>query len=265
MLCDDKELLHISAEDASSHELATQLGVSLDAGKGMYLTLQHTYLKQLPANKRGTIYEAIEQFSSSLDFLPKNSPTPSNVAPPLPSSPIPRAPLTPKASIQSLGNQPYPPATPPSSSSSKSPLSQQSSLLSLLSQPSFSLRSNTKPPPPAQKSSLLSSSQTPRSPSRAPPTNAKPWQQQMTNEQPGDALYDDVVSVMSPRLGNSTSDDFTECIYDDIADSKGDDPDTNLYEVPPDSKGGAPDTNVYEVPPDAVTEYNPYDVDYEDI
>ena len=89
-----------------------------------------------------------------------------------------------------------------------------------------------------------------------PPTKQKPGEVRASNEQliysnVDDEIYDDVVGVMSSTNSVTKTGDFAEDIYEDIADR------SNME--------GAPGTSVYEVPADARDNYNPYDVDYEDI
>ena len=252
MLKDDKQLLNIPSEDGSSHEQAKQLGASLDAGKAMYLRLQHTYLTKPPANKRETIYEAIEQFS--LDFMPKNSAAPlqSNEAPPLPSSPIPRAPLTFKASTNSLDIKPPLPATPPPSSR-RPPFAKRSSL-STSSQPSSPLH--------AAKPVAFSSSpsQKPHPLIASPSTKAMP--EPVLYNSIDNTLYDDVVGVLSTSMGNSTSNAVDE-IYDDVVGVMSNsmrNSASNTGDVIYDDIGnGNTDTNLYDMLPDSC------DADYEDI
>ncbi len=246
MLRDDKELLHIPKEDAASYRLATQLGAMLEAGKGMYLSLQHTYLTNLPTNKRETIYEAIEQYS--MDSLPQSSFS-DGPPPPLPSTPIPKAAVTSK-----MRNEPPPHSTPPPPMR-KALLNHQSSIRSLGVPPSPSSPKPSKPLP-SQKPSIASLSSSYPSVQLPPPTKQKPGEVRASNEQliysnVDDEIYDDVVGVMSSTNSATKTGDFAEDIYEDIADR------SNME--------GAPGTSVYEVPADARDNYNPYDVDYEDI
>lgn len=111
MLKEDSEILWIPIEDASTHPQASQLGAALEAGKGMYLTLQYSYLSEKPANNCDTIYEAIDHYSSQRDNDKMNrSPLTSQRSypihpPPLPSTPIPvhssKQPLLPALSTAS--------------------------------------------------------------------------------------------------------------------------------------------------------------------
>ncbi len=246
MLRDDKELLYIPEEDAASYPLATQLGAMLEAGKGMYLSLQHTYLTTLPINKRETIYEAIEQYS--MESLPQTSQSSfSNAPPPLPSTPIPKAGVTSKMSFRS------PPATPPPPMR-KALLQQQSSIRSLGAPPLPSSPKPSKTPLSQQLSIASLSSSYPNvkpSPLTKQPGEVRASNKQLIYSNVDDEIYDDVVGVMSSTNSATKNDDFIEDIYEDIADG------SNME--------GAPDTSVYEVPADARDNYNPYDVDYEDI
>ena len=235
MLKEDSEILLIPENDASSHQQAAQLGAPLEAGKGMYLTLQHKYLINPPSNKRETIYEAIEQYTSESYSDEVNKPplTPqtsfSMAPPPVPSKPIPKS----KKPVFRTENQ-----TPllESMSMMKAPLTPQSSF--------------GKTPPPLPSTPIPTSKQTlsQRLSAASQPPNYGNMEE----------IYDDIegMSLTTPleSTPNTQPNVYEEDIYEDIVDHS----DSSQMD-------SIPAVSNYEVPTDAQESKDPYNMDYEDI
>lgn len=235
MLKEDSEILLIPVNDASSNQQAAQLGAPLEASKGMYLSLQHKYLVNPPSNKRDTIYEAIEQYTSQSqsEELMKPPLTPqtsfSMASPPVPSKPIP---TSKKPVFRTESQTPFLEST-----MMKTPLTPQASL--------------TKAPPlpstPIPGTSKQSISQILSTASQQPTYGNV------------EEIYDDIEEMMltSPLEinPNKQPDPYGDDIYEDIADPSDSSqrniiPAVTHYEVPTDAQEGSKD---------------PFDMDYEEV